>query len=180
MNRASPISLIGLALLGALNLASATALYRAATSPDRLVSFPVASSLAPATEIRSAIAINPPPIEAYEQVIARPVFFKSRSPWIPPPAVAAPVPARPSANTEQEAGPEPGDPSLRAVVLAAAVHKALVSTEQQPEGSWLKEGETVGGWEIISIDSTSATLRRGDKKKILKLYTDDPGPNGQN
>ncbi|HRY04609.1 MAG TPA: hypothetical protein P5256_15870, partial [Beijerinckiaceae bacterium] len=80
----------------------------------------------------------------------------------------------------QEAGPEPGDPSLRAVVLATAVHKALISTEQQPEGSWRKEGESVGGWEIISIDSTSATLRRGDKKKILKLYTDDPGPNGQN
>lgn len=180
MNRASPISLIGLALLGALNLAAAITLYSAAISQDRLGSFPAASSLAPETEIRGATAINPPPIEAYEQVIARPVFFKSRLPWIPPPAAAAPVPARPGANTERETGPELGDPTLRAVVLATTVHKALIATEQQPEGNWLKQGETVGGWELISIDSISATLRRGDKKKRLKLYTDDPGPNGQN
>lgn len=108
-----------------------------------------------------------PPIESYDQIVARPLFAKSRAPW------AAPAPAlqTPAALT-QAAEPEPdiSGVELRAVVIAPGMRKALISTSQQVDGRWLRTGEEFQGWRVAAIEARGVKLSRGALEKSLRLF----------
>lgn len=108
---------------------------------------------------------NRKPIEAYRQILARPVFFKSREPFVP-----APAPPPPSLV----ASPPPMvvDPGLvlGGVMIKKDVRKAYVFSRAGATGTWTAEGDEFMGWQIRSINRTGAKLEQKGRVIDLQLY----------
>jgi hypothetical protein len=108
---------------------------------------------------------NRKPIEAYGQILARPVFFKSREPFVPPPPPSSPV---------LIAAPPPVvvDPGLvlGGVMIKNDVRKAYVFSRAKAGGAWIGEGDDFMGWQIRSINRTSAKLEQKGRSIDLQLY----------
>jgi hypothetical protein len=105
------------------------------------------------------------PIDGYREILARPIFFKSREPFVPappppPPAVVAPPP------------PIAVDPGLvlGGVMIRNSVKKAYVFSRGNPSGAWANEGEEFMGWQIRSINGAGAKLEQSGRSIELKLY----------
>jgi hypothetical protein len=108
---------------------------------------------------------NRKPIEAYKQILARPLFFKSREPFVPapPPPALALIAATP---------PVVVDPGLvlGGVMIKNDVRKAFVFNRAGSGGVWIGEGDDFMGWQIRSIEKTSAKLEQKGRSIDLQLY----------
>lgn len=104
------------------------------------------------------------PIDEYKQILARPVFFKSRGPFVPPPP----------APTVSRAAPAPTivDPNLvlGGVMIQNDSKKAYLFSRANTAGAWISEGEEFLGWQIRSIDGSSASLEQKGRHIDLQLY----------
>jgi len=106
------------------------------------------------------------PIDAYQEILARPVFFRSRTPFVPappppPPAVMAPPP------------PVAVDPGLvlGGVMIKSGVKKAfLFSRSDNAGGAWISEGADFMGWQIRSVSGAGAKLEQKGRSIDLQLY----------
>ncbi len=110
------------------------------------------------------------PINAYQQTIARPIFFKTREPFVPPPPVPAPPPPAPPKVVV--APPLVVDPGfvLGGVIIAREVRKAYLLTRTDPRGAWVTEGDDIGGWKVESIDGGGAKLQKDNRTIEVLLY----------
>jgi hypothetical protein len=110
------------------------------------------------------------PIGAYRQMLAHPVFFKSREPYVAPPPrpVAPPVPAA----IPKPPPPVIADPGLivAGVIIGEGVRKAYVHAKADPHGSWVSEGESLAGWKVQAIDAGGVKLQQQDHTIELQLY----------
>jgi hypothetical protein len=106
------------------------------------------------------------PIALYRQTLARPIFFKTREPFVPPPPAPLPPVARPSPP------PVAADPGLMlgGTVVMRGVRRAYVFRKTDPSGTWVAPGEDFMGWKIQTIDATSIVLSNGERRIDLKLY----------
>jgi hypothetical protein len=115
-----------------------------------------------------ANAANRRPVEAYGQILVRPVFFKSREPFVPAPPAPPPVVA---------AVPPPVvvDPGLGVggVVIKNGLSKAYLFSNAGPSGAWAGEGEMFQGWKVTSIDRTGVKLEQSGRSIDLQLYPRD-------
>ena len=105
------------------------------------------------------------PIAAYQQILAHPVFFKSREPFVAPPPRPPPAPA-------PVAMPVVADPgvSLGGILIAHDTRKAYLLRKTAPAGTWVSQGEDVQGWKVQSVEPGSVKLRNGDRAIELQLY----------
>jgi hypothetical protein len=106
------------------------------------------------------------PIETYPQILARPVFFKSREPFVPAPT---PPPPAPLTATPPTIVVDPGL-VLGGVMIKNNVRKAYVFSKAGASGAWTSEGEEFMGWQIRSIDRTGAKLEQKGRSLNLLLY----------
>jgi hypothetical protein len=108
---------------------------------------------------------NRKPIEAYRQTLTRPLFFKSREPFVP-----APIPPPPALIAA--APPIAVDPGLvlGGVMIKNDVRKAYVFSRAGASGAWTAEGDEFMGWQIRSIDRTGAKLEQKGRSIDLLLY----------
>jgi hypothetical protein len=108
---------------------------------------------------------NRKPIEAYRQILAHPVFFKSREPFVP-------TPAPPPPNPVLIATPPPVDPGLilGGVMITNDIRKAYVFSRSNASGAWASEGDNFMGWQIRSIDRAGAKLEQRGRSIDLQLY----------
>jgi hypothetical protein len=115
-----------------------------------------------------ANAINRKPIEGYGQILARPVFFKSREPFVPAPAPPPPVPV-------MTPPPMITDPGLvvGGVMIKKGLRKAYLFSRAGPGGEWAGEGEMFQGWKVRSVDRTGVKLEQGGRSIDLQLYPRD-------
>jgi len=108
---------------------------------------------------------NRKPLEAYRQILAQPVFFKSREPFVaappPPPPAVKPVPA-----------PVAVDPGLvlGGVMIKNDIRKAYVFSRASTTGAWIGEGSDFMGWQLKSINATGAKLEQNGRLLELQLY----------
>jgi len=108
---------------------------------------------------------------------ARPLFRQTRRPFDP---VAEAERDEPDTPIQVIAAPEPPpayDPSrlvLKGVWRWGQKTKALIGSDQSPEGVWLELGATISGWTITSLDLDGATLASGKTDYRLQLYVDNP------
>jgi hypothetical protein len=111
-------------------------------------------------------AISQKPIDTYVQILAKPVFFKSREPFVPAP---------PPPVTKTASPPTVIDPNLvlGGVMIENNMKKAYLFSRASAGGAWLSEGEEFLGWHIRSIDGTSAKLEQKDRHIDLLLYPKD-------
>lgn len=112
------------------------------------------------------------PISTYSETLARPIFFKARQPFVPPPPAPPPVPT-------VQSPPQPPavvDPGLilAGVMIDGDAKRAYLFNKASSQGLWLSEGETIVGWQLRSIDTMSAKLQQGGRTILLQLYPTGP------
>jgi hypothetical protein len=107
------------------------------------------------------------PIDAYRQILAHPLFFKSREPFVPAPPAPPPAPAQPPAVVV--------DPGLvvGGVMMTSALSKAYLFSRAGPSGTWISEGEMFQGWRVKAIDKSGVRLEQGGRSIDLQLYPRD-------
>lgn len=105
------------------------------------------------------------PINAYNEILLRPVFFKTRAPFVPPP----PPPPPPQAAIPRPPPPDPGL-VLGGVTIARGIRKAYLMSRAGPGGTWVSEGESFMGWKVESVSATGTTLQQQDRTIELELY----------
>jgi len=105
-----------------------------------------------------------PAIDAYRQILARPVFYRSREPFVPPPP-PPPVPtvAPPPAIVD------PGI-ALGGIMMKDTIKKAFVFAKVGTGGAWASEGDEFMGWKVVAIDSTGTRLEQRGRSIDLQLY----------
>jgi hypothetical protein len=115
---------------------------------------------------------GPKPLTVYGSILAQPIFFKSRQPFVPPPPVPPPVPKAPA--------PAPVfiDPGLvlGGVIITPDVKKAYLFNKTDSRGTWASEGDSFMGWTVQSIDAESAKLLQASRTLHLQLYPPRPQP----
>jgi len=112
-------------------------------------------------------AAKPKVIDAYREIVTRPVFFKSREPYIappPPPPVVASAPPPPP--------PPVVDPGLAlgGIMIKKELKTAYVFSRAGANGAWTKEGEAFMGWKVVSISKGGAKLEQAGRSIDLLLY----------
>jgi hypothetical protein len=105
---------------------------------------------------------EPPSPAAFDLIVLRPLFAPSRRPPEPPsePAEATPAPPPPS----------PLAATLIGVTIAGAERAALVATHGTQR--WLREGQELDGWQVLTIAPDRVRFRRGDEEALLRLRRD--------
>jgi hypothetical protein len=139
------------------------------TTPEATVKGPVAATeQAPIPPSSGLKLLKPKPITAYGETLAKPVLFKSRAPYVPPP----PAPPAPPPKPVSTPPPAPVDPGLvlGGVVIMEEAKKAYIFNKADLRGAWLSEGESILGWRLDAIDAAAARLARGDRSIELQLY----------
>jgi general secretion pathway protein N len=92
-----------------------------------------------------------PPISAFAQVQARPLFSQTRRPGAP----AGSLPASASFT-------------LMAIVISAEDRHALLASGQPPKVVRVNEGEELGGWTVETILPNAVIVRRADLREEVK------------
>jgi hypothetical protein len=101
---------------------------------------------------------------AHQDILAHPVFAKSRAPFVPPPP---PIPKAPP--TPAPVLSDPGF-SLGGVMLSGDTKRAYLLQKTNQRGAWAGEGDDVAGWKLESITAETATLRKESHVIELRLY----------
>jgi hypothetical protein len=161
--RIAPLALVGLLTAVAVNAALLVAIAAEVVSDKLAAADKVEWN--PSLPASVGNVASRRPIEAYRPIVARPVFFKSREPWVPPPPPPPPV---------LMAAPPPVviDPGLvlGGVVIKDTVRKAYVFSRAGAGGAWTAEGEEFMGWKIRSINGAGAKLEQQGRSIDLQLY----------
>jgi len=115
-----------------------------------------------------------PPAADYGEILARPVFFKSRAPYVPPPVVppTAPMPPKPAPMAVINADP---GLTLAGVMITESVRKAYLVKKADSRGTWASEGEDLMGWKVRSVNATAVKLQQQDRIVELQLYPQGEG-----
>ena len=166
--RISPIAMGSLLLLASLNLLSLLWLKQVATQDGALRI--AATEWAPGSSAATEHALPQPKDKtAYSEILARPIFYKDRRPFVPAPPAPPPRPVA-------VAPPPPAvDPrfSVMGIAITKEGRQAFVTSAANRDGAWFKEGEDVMGWQISRIISESVTLQKAGRSIELLLYDDD-------
>ena len=119
------------------------------------------------TETGEAADAALPPINAFAEIIERPLFREDRRPFVPPPA---PPPQTPEA-------PRPAEPditeqiSLRATIIIGAKRIALIQVLGDSKQQKLRQGEVFNGWTLADVQSDSIAMKKGDEVRRIELKT---------
>lgn len=163
----SPLAGSALVALAVVNFGVAVCLVQAIVAGTELnVGIPQGKPTAATQRERSALA--PKPLRAYLATLSRPVFFKTRQLYIPPPP---PAPEKVEPAPVALAHPEL---TLSGIIIAAGAKRAyLVPKENPGGGSWIGEGEEIQGWQVNAISDSSVALQRSDRIIYLLMYPGD-------
>jgi hypothetical protein len=105
------------------------------------------------------------PIDRYGEILAHPVFFMTRQPFVasPPPPPVVP---------QQSQAPPPVDPGLvlGGVMIGYDYKKAYLFRKNDAQGTWLNEGENFVGWTVQSVNANGVLLKQQDRVIELALY----------
>jgi hypothetical protein len=114
-----------------------------------------------------------PSMRAYPETMARPLFMRSRAPFVPPPPAES-VPFMPALPAQPPiVPPQPvvdGDVRVFGVLADGRAARALLTSNSKPDGDWLRVGEAIGGWTLVEITSEGVVLSAGPQQRTLRLY----------
>jgi hypothetical protein len=167
--RIAPLTAAGLFALAAVNAWLLSLLLQDRASEGQVLA--TKSEWRPKPPASAAGVPGPKPLTVYGGILAQPIFFKSRQPFVPPPPAPPPVPQAPAPPS-----PPAVDPGLvlAGVILAADIKKAYLVNKADSQGIWASEGESFMGWTVQSIDAGSAKLVQANRTLDLRLYPAKP------
>jgi hypothetical protein len=112
-----------------------------------------------------AIAVPAPPpafaapaIAAFAPIADRPLFDPQRRKFVPPPTVSAAA-----------APPPPPDIALVGVILDGANKLAIVRASNAALATSMAVGESIGGWQLSSIEADRIILHAGTLENVIRL-----------
>lgn len=112
------------------------------------------------------------PVNGYSEILARPIFFRERRPYIAPP----PPPPPPQSSPAPVFAPPPPAPitkpdlAVSGIALIGDAKQAFLASASDPNGIWVKEGEGFMGWQVRKITSASVTIEKAGQLFDLLLY----------
>ena len=104
----------------------------------------------------------------FEDIVERPLFSRSRRPFVPPPAEVTET--FPEISEPAQAVAEP-QLSLKGVYIQGGVRRALILSTESP-AQWQSVGDDVSGWNITEIGANEITLEAQGQTRRLKLYVE--------
>jgi len=163
MNRSPPLAHLVLGALIAINLGGAACVWGASEISAQPVSStrlwaPLSLRAAPLPKATTK------PLASYAQILARPVFRRTRKPWSPQRSAPAKTSAEPVGKQLDV------DISIDGLTMFGRIKRVLVTSKSAPDGVWLSQGAVVEGWTISSIDASGATLKSASGSLRLSLY----------
>ena len=105
-------------------------------------------------------------VSDYTQILAHPLFFKTREPFVPPPP---PSPRPPKAPTLATPVIDPGL-SVVGIVINGTMRQACLLSNSDHDGTWVREGDEYAGWRLQAVTAAAAKLQRDAKSIELRLY----------
>ena len=113
-----------------------------------------AQSEATTTPRKASTPLALPPLQQYEEIVARPIFAETR---------------RPDAALSA-AAPQADSPfSLTGVVVTAEVRQVWLARKGRQEVVKVTAGQSIDGWEIDAIERERVRLRKGGQTMVLVL-----------
>jgi hypothetical protein len=153
--RFSPLMLMTLAALAAIDLVGALALHRALFPAERGEEGVRAEGRKLRLTQIEGEAVKP--ARVYSQTLSRPIFAKTRKPFVTNAAIAAP------------AAP-PQDFRLAALASFGSHRRAFIISGSSPRGVWKSVGERIDGWAITQMEPAAIIMEDGAASVTLKLY----------
>jgi hypothetical protein len=165
--RVAPLPLAGLVALGAINVGLLTQII-GGVIPDGNAAFEKAVWTPKLAKLDDSVA-GTKAVATSDQILSRPIFFKTREPFVPR---AAPSPTA----AKQSSPPVLLDPGLvlGGVMISASKKLAYLFQKSNPNGTWVKEGEHFVGWKLEFIDAGNAKLQKDGRTIELQLYATRP------
>jgi hypothetical protein len=159
--RTPPLVLLGLTLLAAANAWLLLMVAQQATSEDQVAAeepgwTPRLPRLEDARTQETATV-------SYQGILARPIFSRSRAPYVPP------APSAPKAAPPPVAFTDPGF-VLGGVMVNGAIKKAYLLQKTDKSGAWVGEGDDFVGWRVQSITAEAAKLQKETHVIEVRLY----------
>lgn len=105
-----------------------------------------------------------PPIETFDEVVERPLFFRSRR---PPDPDAAPPP--------EAAAPPKADFVLTGLIISGTERLALLRPAGSKTVERVHQGAEIEGWRVEAIHADRVVLKRGETVQEIRLE-DRPPP----
>lgn len=108
-----------------------------------------------------------PAIDAFSEIIERPLFMENRRPYVPP----APV------VTKKPETPRPEEPdiatqiSLRATIIIGDKRTALIQVIVDGKQQKLRQGEAFNGWTLADVQTDSISMKKGNEVRRIDLNT---------
>jgi hypothetical protein len=116
----------------------------------------------------SITQLDQKPLAALSQILAHPVFFKTRTPYLP-----APQPVSVSARAIPTVmAPDPVV-MVTGIVITDRLKKAYLLKQNEAQGIWVTEGETVLGWTVETISPKGIALKQNNRTIEFSLYPSD-------
>jgi hypothetical protein len=161
MMRRVSLSHFGLALVGGLNLwllavTASNLRSDGGITPDKVEWTPDLMSSFERAEQKKTL-------ESYKEILAEPIFYKTRKPFVPAPPTPAPNAAPPAIVVD------PGF-IVAGVIITGEIKRAYIYTKANNSGTWTKEGEDVLGWKVRSVDRGSVRLEQAGRTIEVSLY----------
>ena len=100
---------------------------------------------------------------SYQEILAHPVFSRSRAPYVPP------APPAPKSAPPPVAYTDPGF-VLGGVMVNGTIKKAYLLQKTDKSGAWVGEGDDFIGWRVQSITTDAAKLQKETHVIEVLLY----------
>jgi hypothetical protein len=123
-----------------------------------------------AKDIDLATPLDDKPLIVFEETVQRPLFNADRKP-IERNKEVAEAPAAIALQT--------GMQLVGIVKSADAPGRALIRFAGEPMGKWVPEGETVNGWHLAAVKTSSVVLEGNGQTQELKLPLPSRTPTGE-
>jgi hypothetical protein len=164
MTRMTPLTAANLLALGCLNV-WLLAIVLSAEGPANQAA-PSHATWTPKPSDSTGGQSQRNPASAYRETLARPIFYRSREPFVPappppPPAPQSVAPPAPAANPSI---------ALGGVIINGVLRKAYLFSRGSPQGMWVGEGDNFMGWTVAAIDAGSAQLKQAGRTIDVQLY----------
>jgi hypothetical protein len=160
-SRTPPLVLFGLALLAAVNAWLLLMAAHQTMSEDQVAAeepgwTPRLPSLEDAQTPTTATV-------SYQEILAHPIFSRSRAPYVPP------APPAPKSSPPPAVFIDPGL-VLGGVMVNGAIKKAYLFQKTDKSGAWVGEGDDFVGWRVQSITADAAKLQKETHVIEVRLY----------
>jgi hypothetical protein len=100
---------------------------------------------------------------SHQEILAHPIFSRSRAPYVPP------APTAPKSAPPPVAFTDPGF-VLGGIMVNGTIKKAYLLQKNDKSGTWVGEGDDFVGWKVQSITTDAAKLQKETHVIQVQLY----------